>query len=417
MSTNIQQHMPVKVPDAEAAAAAGEEPVVILPEDLNRKFDKIKMKIMMQPNSAFISHILFSLNHVWTNQIDKCTVSCERVCVNPEWFNDQTEEDAIYALIYVAWQVALQHVGRVGFRDIKKWNKASAIVINNMLEAAGYNVPHGYMADRTFDGKATEEVYDLLPDEPEDDGQNPGGHGASLGQTMRQNIDPISDSDPQAQAKQDKLESKIDQADMQAQMSGQDTGNYPGELARFLDELHNPQLPWTTILQNYMSAYNKEDYTYARPNRRFMPDFYLPGLHSEGLDQIAVAIDTSGSVSHEDFMAFLSEVNDIKETLKPQLTTILDFDTEVKLVTDLGPDESVDEVEFKGGGGTALEPVFEHFAEKGDPKVLIVFSDLYCRQIEEEPDYDVIWVCIDNPSATVNFGELIHFSTADINKG
>jgi predicted metal-dependent peptidase len=407
--SNIKNHLPAPIIPEEEVALTEK---VILPAELLKKFNRTKMKLMQQNNSAFISHILFSLTHVWDMGIKQCTVSSESIHINPEWFASQSDQDCIYAMVYEAWQVALQHVGRVGFRSIKRWNKASAYVINNMLEDAGYTVPSGYLVDHAYDNKTTEEVYDLLPEEDDDDDR--GSHGGALGNSPQQNINPVSSNDPQAQLKQDKLEAKVDQADMQAQMSGQDAGDYPAELARFLDELHNPQLPWGTILQNYMSAYAKEDYSYAKPNRRFLPDFYLPSLHSEGLDEIAIAIDTSGSVSKEEFTAFLSEVNEIKERLKPQRTVVVDFDTQIKAETILNPTDDVSSVEFKGGGGTNLTPVFEHFEERDDLTVLIVFSDLYCNQIEEEPDYDVIWVCIDNPSASVKFGELIHFSTANI---
>jgi predicted metal-dependent peptidase len=76
----------------------------------------------------------------------------------------------------------------------------------------------------------------------------------------------------------------------------------------------------------------------------------------------------------------------------------------------------MDEVHFSGGGGTNLQPVFDHFAgknpdhpEAGPPTVLIVFSDFYCGKIKEDPGYPVIWISVDNPNAEVNFGTLINY--------
>jgi len=68
-------------------------------------------------------------------------------------------------------------------------------------------------------------------------------------------------------------------------------------------------------------------------------------------------------------------------------------------------------MEFHGRGGTSLHCVFKHFDElprRKQPKLLIVFSDLYCAKITKKPNYDVIWICFDNPNAEVDFGKLIH---------
>ena len=75
--------------------------------------------------------------------------------------------------------------------------------------------------------------------------------------------------------------------------------------------------------------------------------------------------------------------------------------------------DPIEKVSFTGWGGTCLEPVFEHY-DKAPPTVLIIFSDLYCREIPKEdmPTYPVLWVCTDNKNATVNFGTLIHFDTS-----
>ena len=67
----------------------------------------------------------------------------------------------------------------------------------------------------------------------------------------------------------------------------------------------------------------------------------------------------------------------------------------------------IDTVSFSGWGGTNLTPVFEHY-DKNKPTVLVVFSDLFCAPIIEDPGYPVIWACFGNPNAEVNFGQLIH---------
>ena len=91
------------------------------------------------------------------------------------------------------------------------------------------------------------------------------------------------------------------------------------------------------------------------------------------------------------------------------MITVVDFDTRIKNIHIIKPDDDIREINFSGRGGTDLYPVFDHFNEN-PPSLLIVFSDLQCTAIKEETAYDVIWICINTPNAKVGFGNLIHIN-------
>ena len=133
-------------------------------------------------------------------------------------------------------------------------------------------------------------------------------------------------------------------------------------------------------------------------------------MYSESIGEIAVAIDSSGSVSNKDFLACASEIDNFIRKVKPSKTTIASFDTAIRDVHTLTDGQSVSGLKFKGRGGTNLQPVFDYFNEN-KPKILVIFSDLWCDEIRVKPKYPVIWICCDNPTAKVHFGELIHYST------
>jgi predicted metal-dependent peptidase len=181
-----------------------------------------------------------------------------------------------------------------------------------------------------------------------------------------------------------------------------------------IEKIINPILPWNVILQDFFSAFAANDYSFTRPNKRFMPDFYLPRLYSEQMDHLVIAADISYSMV-QSFPIFITEMIGMRETVNPIRTTIIPFDTEVKTVTILNQDEKIEDVLFMGGGGTSLQPVFDYLKDKA-PTVLLVFSDLFCRRIVEDPKYPVIWCCIGNPEAKVNFGKLIHIDTTTLDK-
>ena len=371
---------------------------------LQKKVSKAKIALLQQPNSIFLTTILFSLKQEWSTDIPTAYVDGVTLTINPDWFDKVEKDESLGLLAHESWHVAFNHMHRVGARDPKTFNQAADYVINNMLVANGFTLPKGALIDPQYDDMTTEQVYDLLiqnppPETPE------GGMGPD-------DIKPPGKEKSPAEIKemQEKVKDIISKATMQAKLEKQSHGDKSGELDRLLDELLNPKLDWKVLLQNYMSSFQKEDYSFKRPNRRYMPEFYLPSLHSEALGEIAIAVDTSGSVSNEDFRMFLSEINYIKETLRPAVTTVIDFDTRINNVTKLSPDDPIGNVKFTGGGGTNLSPVFEYY-DKQPPVVLIVFSDLWCNPIKVDPGYPTLWICLDNPKAKVHFGELIHFST------
>ena len=65
----------------------------------------------------------------------------------------------------------------------------------------------------------------------------------------------------------------------------------------------------------------------AFPNRRFIDSgLYLPSMHSQGIDAIAVIIDTSGSLPGETLALFWAEVREIAAELQPDSIYVLQVD-------------------------------------------------------------------------------------------
>lgn len=375
-------------------------------EELERKFNKAKIKLMGEKNSVFLSTILFSLQHIWTEEIPTAATDGARLLLNPTWIETMSKDELVGLLAHESWHVAFNHIFRQGDRDHARFNKAADHVINLMILESGGKLPEGGLHDPQYKGMSTEQVYNLLPEEPKEPESSDGWGGDDI-------IKPdAGDSPSQRKAKENAVEDIIVRAATQAKMA-KEAGSIPGDIQRELDKLLNPKLDWRTILQNYMSAFAKDDYSYRKPNRRFFPDHFLPSAYSEAIGEIAFAVDTSGSVSDRQFQAFLTEMNSVKERLDPEIMTVIDFDTRINNVISLSRDQDISSVTFSGGGGTNLTPVFEHYAKK-PPVVLVVFSDLYCIEIEQDPGYPVIWAVVDNPNAKVNFGQKFDYDTTDL---
>src|SRR5690606_22199419 len=95
-------------------------------------------------------------------------------------------------------------------------------------------------------------------------------------------------------------------------------GKLGGALARMVNHLLQPQLPWRMLLARYMTATARTDYSYTRPSRR-EGAAVLPSLRSSQID-LVVVLDTSGSIAGAEMDEFLSEVNSIKSQVNARVT-------------------------------------------------------------------------------------------------
>lgn len=366
--------------------------------ELKNTFNKAKVTLMASKNSTFLATILFRLNQKFTKDVPTAGVDFKNLYINPDWWMGLTPDQRVGLLAHEPWHPALDHLNRGNNFDGRIYNIAGDYVINNMLDRAGYVLPpHGYM-NHDYDNMTTEQVYHAIYEEFKNKDQ---GYDCDINYTP----DNLSD-DEKEQIKQH-IDNMLIQAKIQAEQAGDKLeGNIPSDILRRLDELLNPKLPWNVILQDFVNACAKQDYSFKRPNRRFTPDFYLPTLDGRTIEHVCVAIDTSGSVRDDEFTAFLTEIQNIKDFSKPKRLTIMDFDTRVKAIHELDEYDRLENIEFKGRGGTDMHDVFEK-ATKMNPTLFIMFSDMYCEKITKQPPFPVLWVAVNNPNFEPEFGRKI----------
>ena len=158
-----------------------------------------------------------------------------------------------------------------------------------------------------------------------------------------------------------------------------------------------------------MTQPKKNDYTMLRPNRRFISDnLYLPSMYSEGLGEVVIVVDTSGSISTKELEEFQSEINCILEDTQPEKVYVLYCDTQVhKDIDEFSSDDLPIQLTTRGGGGTDFTAPFEWVNEQSlNPDAFIYFTDLYGGCSAEEPWYPVMWLCTTDKK-DVPFGDVI----------
>ncbi len=155
-------------------------------------------------------------------------------------------------------------------------------------------------------------------------------------------------------------------------------GDVPAEALRQVRLARRPRVPWGRVFRRYVgAAVAQDDYSRRHPNRRYLEqDLVVPGLYSERLGTVVVAVDTSSSMRQDDLDAVASELAHLADLVDD--LTLLVADTAVRQVVtgdDVVP--FLREGGLRGGGGTDHRPVFAWVAQRRlRPDVFLGLTDL-----------------------------------------
>ncbi|MFP3645195.1 DUF2201 family putative metallopeptidase [Paraburkholderia sp. SIMBA_054] len=363
---------------------------------LNRELDRTKSKVFLGKTAAFLGSILCSLNFVWTEEIPTAGTNGIDFVWNPVWFLSLLPATREAVLMHELWHVARLHMLRRGDRCPDVWNYACDYIINIDLQDEGYSFEGTQPClDAQYRGMAEEDVYDHLQ-------KNGGGDNFGAWQPGDgPDIMPLTPDEKH------QVVNKVVTAIHQAKLAG--AGNVPGGIEDVLDQFLAPIIPWQTVLQRFFTQLLDENYTWARPNRRYT-DMYLPSRFTDDgrLENLRWYIDVSGSITQSDIVRFGSELKFVKETYNPEKLSIVQFDTRIQRTDTWGEDDPFEKIEIIGRGGTSLECVRRDMLEE-NPTAAIIFTDMQCRPMEPlNLDIPVIWIVTGTGGHKPAFGEVIN---------
>jgi len=379
-------------------------------KDAEQALKIAKITLMMGRSTVCYTTVLFSLKQRITEEIPTAATDGKELLINPDFFIKLTPNERLTLLAHETLHVLLDHMHRRGTRDHKLYNVAGDYVINGSLKNAQYTLPTGALYDAAYDGMTTEQVYDLL-NKKSDQQKQVLFDKCKDGSLNGNDITYPDQVDPSDVVTQDEVTSIILRAMTQAKAMGQPPGTLPSEIDIELQRTLNPPLPWYIILQNYLTSFAKEDFTFKKANRRFLPDYYLPTAYSEAVCNIAIAIDISSSVSDHEFNVFIGKIAEIQAIMKPEKITVISFNTKITGVQTLTPEDNpLTKLKFKGRGGTAITEVLEWLAEN-KPTVALVFTDGEFNQVEPmSKTVPMVWLIHNAPSWKTKYGRVIHYN-------
>jgi predicted metal-dependent peptidase len=170
-------------------------------------------------------------------------------------------------------------------------------------------------------------------------------------------------------------------------LCGKNYGDIPGEVIAQIDELlkrEKPIVPWGKVLRMFVASCAESilDHTVKRISRRFGT---RPGTRKGDVLTLAVALDTSGSISDDQLKIFFNEIRWIWKN--GAIITIFEADTCVQAQYKFNGKFTG---KVHGRGGTDLEPVLKEV--EGEYDALVYFTDFYAPAIAKRYRIPVLWV-------------------------
>lgn len=344
---------------------------------------------------------------------------------NPEWIESMRNEQVVGFWAHEVSHCALGHPWRRDGRDSKGWNDACDKAINPDLKEAGFSLPpDGLYASGNEVGKSAEWIYARQMEKPKGKGgQKPGkGQGQQPGQQNGQGQgqgqpDPNAKPEPKpfgevrdapkdadedgtpAPGEQD-WKNAVQAAKQQAEMMG----NMPGGALRAVEQALEPKIDVKSLLLRFFQERTASDYSWARPNTRFLSQgLYLPSLDSKSLGEVAIMVDTSGSIDRVALNHARGIVQEVLDECNPQGLTLYFADAKVCNRQRMEKGEPLT-WEPKGNGGTDFRPALKAI-EEDQVVCAVCITDLEGTFPQVPPDYPVIWLA--TKKHTAPFGETV----------
>jgi predicted metal-dependent peptidase len=369
--------------------------------------------VLEQP---FFGTLALSLKMECDPSTDTAWVNGRSLGYNPTFIDSQSHDRITGTVAHEVFHCAMGHPFRRGDRDPKQWNKACDLSINPQLRDSGFSLPDGVLYPSEFglpDGKSAEWYYAHIQEqESKDDPQGQGngqGNTAGQGPTVPDPLGEVrdaptgTDSDGEPAPSEQEWKQRAASALQQAKMQG----NMPGGLARSVQQALKPRIDVRSLLLRFFSERSTGDYSWTRPNSRYLSQgLYLPALESKALGEIAIMVDTSGSVDEVSLSYARSIVESVIDECSPAAVTVYYFDSKVASIDRF---ERGDSLTWKpqGGGGTSFVPALEAIELDGQAVCAVCITDLDGTFPDNAPLLPVLWLSTDE-SNIAPFGETVY---------
>jgi predicted metal-dependent peptidase len=379
------------------AIALQDPPATYDIDDIMRRVGKAKSLLIL--DHPFFGMGCSKRPIVYTDTIPTaCMSATGQMYMNPAFVDPLTVPELMFLLAHEALHYMLCHSLRLGTRDAKAWNVACDKVINDTLVDAkvGDPIAGGVYMDGARDFSA-EELYD----DADADGPGPGGIGSDVGAPCDDGGQPLDESQIHQLEAQAKIEA------IQATKAAKAVGKLPGSIERLVDQLVNVSTPWHEILERFMEGKVRDNLSFNRPSKRFTTAILPSHDTKPSMGVAALVIDSSGSVTSDEFDMYNAHINRVLHTCNPEVLHVIYCDTQVTGHDEFTVEDLPVSIKTHAGGGTEFKPAFDYIDDHGiDPEVVVYFTDGYADS-DFTTKHETVWLT--TGSTNFKFGTVIKF--------
>lgn len=212
-------------------------------------------------------------------------------------------------------------------------------------------------------------------------GQGQGGQGMTLDDHSAWH---------ESDATEDQITQKVKEVVNKAveQTGDKAMGSVAGHIIQSIQKLNHTPKDWRQDVQRFVARTAEIIIENSRKKRNRRYGILYAGVKTYPKLNLALAMDTSGSVGDEELLQFHAEM---VRLYNMEITlTVIECDMNVNAVYKFDPKK---EFKVAGRGGTRFKPVFDHIEkEKMEIDGLIYFTDGECYGEDiKKPRYPVLW--------------------------
>lgn len=390
---------------------------------------------------------------------DKCPVPTAAASVrdisvsiifNKGFLDDKVKPDEVKGLVlHEVLHLTLYHHIRNADqkKDHQLWNVACDLEVNSIIDRLNIKLPNGALIAKDFnipENYSAEMYYDYIMSNEKlkkqfklgngkgsgdgSDGSDGSGNGNAgtrvtilddhsgwakskseaetqktitdqvMRDVIKDNLDNIKNSDMKKN-----LENAIEETKKYKTIKGNSSSsksrNYGDTLGEFVEEVSitgRGKMAWRYIMNNLIKKTLSKTYipSFKRTSRRY-GEMVKGKIRNPNVDNIIIAVDTSGSIDTELHERFLNEICLIRKLFKVDIRYI-QCDTDIHVDRKLKRNTDISKIKIYGHGGTDFRPVFELIKKKHyKPNLLLYFTD-GCGEYPEKSNINTLWVLDDN---------------------
>lgn len=368
--------------------------------------------VQLFDQERFYAEILCQMRRFISDKVPTAGVCIKdqiELYINPEFFESKTPVERVAILKHECEHILRDHIGRA--KDI-----APEIYARNKddkIEDAMINLMKHKTLNISMDCAINGIMKDLPPE-----GVFPSQFKLKNGETMEWYLEQLKDNEQakqlmqfdghdlwaESEGQKEELKEKVRQVVNKAAKRAKAAGALTADQELLVNELNKAVVNWKSQLRRFAARTIETaiDTSKKKRNRRY--GIQMPGMIKTESLHIGVAIDTSGSVSDESLVQFMSEIGCIAKYAR---VTVIEADTEIKNAYEYNPKKKY---KVSGRGGTAYKPAFDYFNDKKNTvDAMIYFGDMDCFDTEElkKPKYPVLWSIVGSQNPPADFGAVI----------